>query len=189
MAEAATLFPSADVRQDLVRRGADTVGRCYQCATCTSVCELSTPEAPFPRQQMLLAQWGMVDRLAADPAVWLCHQCADCSERCPRDARPGDVLQVLRASVIRSLAFPGFVGRLVANAKVGWPLMVLVPWLFWVAVLMGIGVYPVELHALVDDAYDAQTEELQEIVIRPLAKNVHIALLRLGWAPYVEDEP
>jgi len=42
--------------------------------------------------------------------------------------------------------------------------------------------------AALDDAYDAQAEELQEVPIRPLAKNVHIALLRLGWIPYVEDE-
>ena len=67
---------------------------------------------------MLLAQWGLVDQLAGDPAVWLCHQCADCSERCPRDAKPGDVLQGLRAAVIRALAFPGFAGSLVGNARV-----------------------------------------------------------------------
>ena len=42
--------------------------------------------------------------------------------------------------------------------------------------------------AALDDAYDAQAEELQEIPIRPLAKNVHIELLRLAWVPYVEDE-
>ena len=133
MAEAATVLPSASIRKELSRIGAESVGRCYQCATCASVCELSTPEMPFPRQQMLLAQWGMVDRLAGDPAVWLCHQCTDCSERCPRDAKPGNVLQSLRATVIKHLAFPGFVGRLVGNARVTWPILLLVPWLFWLA--------------------------------------------------------
>jgi quinone-modifying oxidoreductase subunit QmoC len=93
---------------------------------------------------MLLAQWGMTDRLAADPAVWLCHQCADCSERCPRDAKPGDVLKGMRAEIIRMLSFPKFAGSLVANARVTWPLMVLLPWLFWVVLLYGMGYYPVE---------------------------------------------
>ena len=135
MAEAATVLPSAAIRKELSRIGAESVGRCYQCATCASVCELSTPEIAFPRQQMLLAQWGMVDRLAGDPAIWLCHQCTDCSERCPRDAKPGNVLQSLRATVIRKLAFPGFVGSLVGNARVTWPLLLLLPLLLLVLLL------------------------------------------------------
>jgi hypothetical protein len=39
-----------------------------------------------------------------------------------------------------------------------------------------------EVDAL-DDAYDAQTEELTEVPIRPLAKNIHVSLMRLGWNP------
>jgi quinone-modifying oxidoreductase subunit QmoC len=97
---------------------------------------------------MLLAQWGMLDQLAVDPAIWLCYQCADCSKRCPRDAKPGDVLQGLRAAAIRAVAFPGAVGALVANAKTTWPLMVLAPWLFWVALMLGMGYYPVNAEHL-----------------------------------------
>jgi quinone-modifying oxidoreductase subunit QmoC len=148
MAEAATILPSAGIRKELSRIGAESVGRCYQCATCASVCELSTPEIPFPRQQMLLAQWGMVDRLAADPAIWLCHQCTDCSERCPRDAKPGNVLGSLRATVIRKLAFPGFMGSLVGNARVTWPLLLLAPLLFWGILLVAMGYFPVDAEHL-----------------------------------------
>jgi quinone-modifying oxidoreductase subunit QmoC len=148
MAEAATVLPSAGVRKQLARSGAESVGRCYQCATCASVCELSTPEIPFPRQQMLLAQWGMVDRLAGDPAIWLCHQCTDCSERCPRDAKPGNVLQSLRSTVIRRLAFPSFAGKLVGNARVTWPLMILAPLAFWVILMLTLGSLPVNTEQL-----------------------------------------
>jgi quinone-modifying oxidoreductase subunit QmoC len=98
---------------------------------------LSTAGIPFPRKQMLLAQWGLTDRLAADPAVWLCHQCGECNERCPRDARPGDVLQGLRSKVIEVLAYPGFIGRLVGNARLTWPLLLGVPWLFWLLLWAG----------------------------------------------------
>jgi len=87
--------------KDIQEIGGDTLKRCYQCATCTSVCPLSTEEIAFPRKQMILAQWGLKERLLNDPAVWLCHQCGDCSKYCPRDAKPGDVLGALRLLVIR----------------------------------------------------------------------------------------
>ena len=131
MAGTLQVSPSPAVRLELAQRGGATAGRCYQCATCSSVCELSTPEAPFPRQQMLLAQWGMAERLSGDPAVWLCHQCGDCTERCPRDARPGDVLQGLRSTVIEALAFPTFIGKLVGNVRKTWPVLIALPWIFW----------------------------------------------------------
>jgi quinone-modifying oxidoreductase subunit QmoC len=153
MAGAVQVLPSSAVRAELAQRGAGTAGRCYQCATCSSVCELSTPGFPFPRRQMVLAQWGLMDRLAGDPAIWLCHQCGDCTERCPRDARPGDVVQTLRSKVIETLAFPGVVGRLVGNVRRTWPILLGVPWLFWLLLWAG-GVIEVpqgqRLHAYED---------------------------------------
>ena len=135
MASISALHPSTTFRNELRRRGGESAARCYQCATCSSVCELAPDAQPFPRKQMLLAQWGMADQLAADPAVWLCHQCNDCTVRCPRDARPGDVLSAVRSLAIEKLAFPRFLGKLVGAARLTWPLLLVLPVLFWVALL------------------------------------------------------
>jgi len=129
------MTPSPEARDELRRRGGDTAQRCFQCATCSAVCELAPDDQPFPRRQMLLAQWGQIDRLAADPAVWLCHQCNDCTVRCPRNARPGDVLQAVRSMVIEKLAAPAWLGRLVGKARTTWPLLLGAPLLFWVILL------------------------------------------------------
>jgi quinone-modifying oxidoreductase subunit QmoC len=88
---------------------------------------------------MLLAQWGQADELAGDPAVWLCHQCNDCSVRCPRDAKPGDVMQVIRSLTVEKLAKPKFLGTFIAKARTTWPLLLGLPILFWVLYLMGLG--------------------------------------------------
>ena len=149
MSSLPAILPSSAFRKELARRGGATAARCYQCATCSAVCELATDGTPFPRRQMLLAQWGLEDQVMADPAVWLCHQCNDCTERCPRDARPGDVLQGVRAMAVEKLAFPGALGGLVGRAATTWPLLLAVPILFWLALLAGTGHFipPPEFHA------------------------------------------
>jgi quinone-modifying oxidoreductase subunit QmoC len=149
MASTSAIVSSPAFRQELLKRGGETAARCYQCATCSSVCELAPEEAPFPRRQMLWTQWGLADRLAGDPAVWLCHQCNDCTAHCPRDARPGDVLQVVRGLVVESLAFPKGLGRLVAGARSTWPILFGVPLLFWIVLLAVSGQLhpPADLHA------------------------------------------
>ncbi|MFI5340068.1 MAG: quinone-interacting membrane-bound oxidoreductase complex subunit QmoC [Candidatus Methylomirabilales bacterium] len=149
MATLSAVAPSTAFFEELRRRGGATAARCYQCATCSSVCGLAPEDAPFPRPQMLWAQWGLADRLAAHPAVWLCYQCNDCTRRCPRDARPGDVLQIVRALAIEGLAFPRVLGRLVGRAATAWPLLIGAPILFWVALLAGTGLLSVPKGPLV----------------------------------------
>ncbi|MGE5344777.1 MAG: quinone-interacting membrane-bound oxidoreductase complex subunit QmoC [Acidithiobacillales bacterium] len=149
MSSLPAILPSAEFRTELARRGGATASRCYQCATCSAVCELARDDAPFPRRQMLLAQWGLEAQIAADPAVWLCHQCNDCTQRCPRDARPGDVLQAVRALSVEKLAVPKALGRFVGRAATTWPLLLAIPILFWLALLAGTGhlTLPAEFHA------------------------------------------
>jgi quinone-modifying oxidoreductase subunit QmoC len=128
-----TISPSKSFRKALMTRGGASVTKCYQCATCSSVCELAPEGAPFPRSQMLSAQWGLEERVLGDPAIWLCHQCNDCTTRCPRDAKPGDVMQALRSMAIEKLAVPGIFGKLVGKISYTWPIVLGLPLLFWAA--------------------------------------------------------
>jgi len=155
MAANVTVMPSPQFRRELGRRGGETAARCYQCATCSSVCELAPDDAPFPRTQMLWAQWGLVDRVAASPSLWLCHQCNDCNIRCPRDAQPGDVMQTLRSLAVERLAFPGFLGRLCANVGKTWPLLVGLPLLLWIILLAAFGGHGAHLIPPVDASLGA----------------------------------
>jgi len=112
--------------REVIKLGGKTLKRCMQCATCSVVCPLSPDENPFPRKEMIWAQWGLKERLLRDPDVWLCHNCNDCSKYCPRDARPGDILAALRARMIAEYSWPGFMAKIVNN-PVYFPLFILIP--------------------------------------------------------------
>ena len=118
--------PDTAFLRDVMAAGGGDLKKCYQCATCSVVCELSPEESPFPRKQMIEAQWGLKAQLLGDPAVWLCHNCGDCTTQCPRGAHPSEVLGALRSVAIQNFAFPKFMGRLVASRK-ALPLLFLLP--------------------------------------------------------------
>jgi quinone-modifying oxidoreductase subunit QmoC len=178
MAPLADVFPSAEFRDDLAGRGGATAARCYQCATCSSVCQLAPDDGPFPRRQMLKAQWGLGDQLVNDPAVWLCHQCNDCTVHCPRDAKPGDVMQTVRSLVVEKLATPAFMGRLVAKAGSTWPLLLGAPFLFWVLVLYA--VTGLQVPAEMKEYKDIVPHWLIYAVFFPVAGLVTLAIFPSG---------
>lgn len=126
MADVHVLKPDRKFVAEIVASGGGDLKKCFQCATCSVVCELSTGRRPFPRKEMHWAQWGLKDRLVADPDVWLCHQCNDCSTRCPRGARPGDVLAAVRQHAVRHYAVPRFLATW-ANRYSYLPVVLLIP--------------------------------------------------------------
>ena len=115
MSEAQLIKPDLGYVKEVIAAGGESLKKCYQCATCTVVCDVTGDAQPFPRKEMIWAQWGLKDRLINDADVWLCHQCADCTAKCPRDAKPGEVLGAIRRTAYTAHAVPGFMGSLFAN--------------------------------------------------------------------------
>jgi quinone-modifying oxidoreductase subunit QmoC len=134
MAAPVLVEPDLGFIRDVKSAGGDTLKKCYQCATCSAVCNLSEAGSPFPRREMLLANWGQADHLMADPNVWLCYQCNDCTTYCPRGARPGDVLAAVRSYAYRNFAFPKFMGRALATPK-ALPLLLGIPFVIMIALI------------------------------------------------------
>jgi quinone-modifying oxidoreductase subunit QmoC len=126
--------PDLEFIQEVLDNGGDSLKKCFQCGTCSVVCNLTPDDDPFPRKEMIWAQWGQKQKLLADPAVWTCYQCGDCSTFCPRGARPGDVLGAIRKTVIETIAFPRFMGKAVGDPHY-WAFLFLAPALILLAII------------------------------------------------------
>jgi len=113
MTERRLLEPDMDFVKQVIGLGGDTLKKCYQCATCSVVCPIAPDNKPFPRKEMIAASWGLKDKLVGNGDIWLCHNCGDCSTKCPRDARPGDVLGAIRSYAINEYSTSKKLGQMV----------------------------------------------------------------------------
>jgi quinone-modifying oxidoreductase subunit QmoC len=118
--------PDVSYIRKILTSGGACLKKCFQCATCSVVCTLSPDERPFPRKEMIWAQWGLKDRLFADPHIWLCHECNDCSVHCPRGVKPSEVLAAQRNLAIQHYSTPGFLARMAASPSYI-PVLLLIP--------------------------------------------------------------
>lgn len=91
------------LRRDLNRYGAFDIDACFNCGNCTAVCQHSNATASFPRRLIRYGQLGMRERLVTAKEAWLCWNCRECADSCPRQARPSEYLEAVRRYTIAGL--------------------------------------------------------------------------------------
>jgi quinone-modifying oxidoreductase subunit QmoC len=126
MTERLVIEPDLNFIKDVGILGGEDLKKCYQCATCSVVCPISPDNKPFPRKEMIAASWGLKDKLLKSADPWLCHNCGDCNTRCPRKAKPGDVLAAIRAQAITEYSAPKPLAQALNNPMM-LPVLLLVP--------------------------------------------------------------
>jgi len=137
--------PDVSFIQQVIQNGGESVKKCFQCATCSVVCNLSKDDKPFPRKEMIATQWGLKEKLVNSPDIWLCHQCGDCTSYCPRGAKPADVLASIRRYTISHFAAPHFMGELIRDSKY-------LGFLFFFPILLLLGYFYLIGHLNIPDA-------------------------------------
>ncbi|HUJ18998.1 MAG TPA: quinone-interacting membrane-bound oxidoreductase complex subunit QmoC [Nitrospirota bacterium] len=138
MSEATVIKPDLQFVNEIIKGGGESLKKCYQCATCSVVCNVTPEGNPFPRKEMVLAQWGQKDQLLASADVWLCHQCSDCTAYCPRGAKPGEVLNAIRKQSIKHVAMVPFFAKVATDAKL-LPILFAIPMALFYVILLVLG--------------------------------------------------
>ncbi|RPJ67815.1 MAG: 4Fe-4S ferredoxin [Acidobacteria bacterium] len=98
--------------EELAHFGGDTLTRCFNCGNCTAVCGLSKDQTVFPRKIIRYMQLGLEDKLLESPEPWLCYYCGTCSDTCPREAQPGELMMATRRWLTSRYDWTGLSKRL-----------------------------------------------------------------------------
>jgi len=101
-----------ELAKEIAALGGGTLTKCFNCGSCTAVCALSKGDTVFPRKIIRYLQLGLSDRLAESPEPWLCYYCGNCSDTCPREAEPGELMMATRRWLTTKYDFTGLSKRL-----------------------------------------------------------------------------
>ncbi|RPJ77755.1 MAG: 4Fe-4S dicluster domain-containing protein, partial [Acidobacteria bacterium] len=88
------------------------LNKCFNCGTCTAVCAHAEGGQAFPRKIIRYAQLGLDARLQESPEPWLCYYCGNCSETCPREANPAELMMAARRWLTSRYDWTGLSRRL-----------------------------------------------------------------------------
>ncbi len=76
--------------------GAFDQNACFNCGNCTAICTLSDEDNSFPRKMVRASVLGLEEKIELSLDPWLCYYCGECSETCPKEANPGELMMSLR---------------------------------------------------------------------------------------------
>lgn len=75
--------------------------RCMKCGKCSASCPSYDEMDIKPHQFVSYVQAGNIEALVNSKSLWKCLSCFACVERCPRDVKPGKLIDAARQVVIR----------------------------------------------------------------------------------------
>ena len=91
---------------DLFYKDLDTLfEECNQCGKCSSGCPAARVLDLRPRRIALSAQRMRLEEMMLNEVIWLCAQCHQCLERCPRDISPYEVIIYLQNLAVKNGAY------------------------------------------------------------------------------------
>lgn len=92
---------------------------CYQCGACVGDCPARRYTEDFnPREIMLKVLYGLESELIKEGSpLWLCTNCYNCTERCPQDVKPVEVIISMKNMLADRDIYPPGVERIIGAVE------------------------------------------------------------------------
>ena len=75
--------------------------KCMKCGKCSAACPSYNEMDIKPHQFVSYVQDGDIEALVQSKSLYKCLSCFACIERCPRDVKPGKLIDAARQLLIR----------------------------------------------------------------------------------------
>ena len=75
--------------------------KCMKCGKCSASCPACDSMDIRPHQFVSYVDRGEIEPLLKSKSIWKCLSCFACVERCPRDVKPGKLIDAARQLVVR----------------------------------------------------------------------------------------
>ena len=75
--------------------------KCMKCGKCSASCPAFDAMDIKPHQFVSYVANNNVEELVKSESLWKCLSCFACVERCPRDVKPGKIIDAARQLVVR----------------------------------------------------------------------------------------
>lgn len=89
--------------------------KCMKCGKCSASCPSFHEMDIKPHQFVSYVLSGDVEALANSKSLYKCLSCFACVERCPRDVKPGKLIDAARQIVIRQRSSEGLSPDVIAD--------------------------------------------------------------------------
>ena len=89
--------------------------KCMKCGKCSASCPSFNEMDIKPHQFVTYVINDDVEALANSVSAWKCLSCFACIERCPRDVKPGKLIDAARQMLIRQRGVEGLSPEAVAQ--------------------------------------------------------------------------
>ncbi|MCS5695803.1 4Fe-4S dicluster domain-containing protein [Desulfofundulus thermocisternus] len=97
----------SNLANEIRELGGEELLECIQCAKCAAACPLALAGFSFFNKRVIQAVlMGLRDALLDDSSIWACQSCNRCTEICPREVNPFEIIQAMRRVAIREFALP-----------------------------------------------------------------------------------
>ena len=87
--------------EELLRRSGVNPLKCMKCGKCSATCPAYDEMEYHPHQFVAMIESGDLEPLLNSKSIYKCLSCFACVERCPRDVKPGKIVDAARQLVVR----------------------------------------------------------------------------------------